>query len=49
LLLRLERYTQAAEALSQALGCRLNGAERDYLTRKLRDCTGNAAGAASMN
>ena len=38
LLLRLERRTEAGEALTQALRCPLNGAERDYLARKLRAC-----------
>jgi len=38
LLLRLERRTEAGEALTQALRCPLNGAERDYLARKLRTC-----------
>src|SRR4029077_4112454 len=33
LLLKLERHPEASDALTQALGCPLNGAERDYLTR----------------
>jgi RNA polymerase sigma-70 factor (ECF subfamily) len=36
LLLKLERRSEASEALTQALECPLNGAEREYLTRKLR-------------
>lgn len=40
LLLRVGRAAEAAEALRAALGCPLNGAERDYLARKLARCAG---------
>jgi RNA polymerase sigma-70 factor, ECF subfamily len=43
LLLRLERRTEAGEALTHALECPLNGAEREYLARKLRSCKTDAA------
>lgn len=45
LLLRLERGSEAREALTLALGCPLNGAEREYLARKLRSCKTDAAEA----
>jgi RNA polymerase sigma-70 factor, ECF subfamily len=38
LLLKLERYAEAGDALRQALECPLNGAERGYLVHKLRGC-----------
>jgi predicted RNA polymerase sigma factor len=38
LLLKLRRPAEAGAALAQALDCPLNDAERDYLTRKLREC-----------
>jgi RNA polymerase sigma-70 factor (ECF subfamily) len=38
LLLRLGRRAQAGYALTQALECPLNGAERAYLARRLRGC-----------
>ena len=38
LLLKLNRGTDAADALRRALGCPLNGAERACLTRRLRTC-----------
>lgn len=38
LLAKLGRDTQAAAALRAALACRVNGAEREYLTKKLRRC-----------
>lgn len=40
LLLRVRRPAEAAAGLRAALGCPLNGAERDYLTRKLSACAG---------
>jgi RNA polymerase sigma-70 factor, ECF subfamily len=46
LLLRLERRSEASAALSRALECPLNGAERDYLTRRLAFCRNRAAVAA---
>jgi len=42
LLLRLERRTEAGEALRQALECSVNGAERDYLLRKLGSCAAHS-------
>ena len=42
LLLRLERRAEAREALRQALECPVNGAERDYLVRKLRSCAAHS-------
>jgi len=38
LLLKLRRATEAGDALAQALACPVNGAERDYLTKKLQEC-----------
>jgi RNA polymerase sigma-70 factor, ECF subfamily len=38
LLLKIRDEAQAAAALERALECRLNGAEREYLTSKLRSC-----------
>ena len=38
LLLKLERLIEARDALAQALRCPVNGAERDYLTRRLAEC-----------
>jgi RNA polymerase sigma-70 factor (ECF subfamily) len=38
LLLKLNRGTDAGQALRRALGCALNGAERACLTRRLRTC-----------
>jgi RNA polymerase sigma-70 factor, ECF subfamily len=43
LLLKLERRSEASEALTHALECPLNGAEREYLTRRLRSCKAAAA------
>ncbi|HYL02254.1 MAG TPA: DUF6596 domain-containing protein [Steroidobacteraceae bacterium] len=46
LLLKVGRAVEAGESLRRALACDLNGAERAYLTRKLRDCgTGTTASA----
>ena len=42
LLLKLERRDKARDALLQALECPLNGAERDYLMRKLPACSAAA-------
>lgn len=39
LLLKLRRHAEAADALTQALACPVNGAERDYLTRRLEECS----------
>ncbi|HEY1873633.1 MAG TPA: sigma-70 family RNA polymerase sigma factor [Steroidobacteraceae bacterium] len=47
LLLKLGRQTEAGAALRQALECPLNGAERDYLVRKLRACSTPAQQAHS--
>ena len=47
LLLKLERRAEAGDALLQALECPLNGAERDYLMRKLRACSPSARQAHS--
>jgi RNA polymerase sigma-70 factor, ECF subfamily len=38
MLLKLERPGEASEALQHALDCPLNGAEREYLARRLRAC-----------
>lgn len=38
LLAKLGRDAEAAAALRRALDCQVNGAEREYLTRKLRAC-----------
>ena len=38
LLLRVGRTAEAADALRTALACPLNGAERDYLARRLAGC-----------
>ena len=38
LLLRLDRPSEAAEAIDRALACPLNAAERDHLERRRRDC-----------
>jgi RNA polymerase sigma-70 factor (ECF subfamily) len=38
LLMKLERTAAAAAALKRALECPLNGAERSYLTKRLRAC-----------
>lgn len=43
LLLRLERRSEASEALARALECPLNGAEREHLSSKLRSCKAAAA------
>jgi RNA polymerase sigma-70 factor, ECF subfamily len=47
LLLKLERHAEAGAALLQALECPVNGAERDYLARKLRACSPPARQAHS--
>ncbi|MGH8131674.1 MAG: RNA polymerase sigma factor [Steroidobacteraceae bacterium] len=50
LLLKLNRPAEAGESLRSALGCLLNGAEREYLTRRLRSCDAAApALAARLN
>ena len=51
LLLRLRRPAEARDALGEALRCPVNGAERDYLTRRLAECGHLAAraGAARLN
>lgn len=36
--MQLGRHTQAAAALRAALECPVNGAEREYLMKKLRSC-----------
>lgn len=43
LLLKLERRSEACEALQLALACPLNGAERSYLAGRLRSCKTAAA------
>jgi RNA polymerase sigma-70 factor, ECF subfamily len=43
LLLKLERCSEASEALARALECPVNGAEREYLARRLRSCKAAAA------
>jgi RNA polymerase sigma-70 factor (ECF subfamily) len=45
LLLKLGRAAQAGESLRRALECPVNGAEREYLTRKLRSCEAPAQAA----
>jgi RNA polymerase sigma-70 factor (ECF subfamily) len=50
LLEKLGRAAEAGTALKRALECPVNGAEREYLTRKLRACAGRgSARAASLN
>lgn len=48
LLSRLERCAEASDALTQALKCQVNGAERDYLTRRLKECEGRLGPGARM-
>ena len=45
LLLKLARPAEAGDALAQALECPVNGAERDYLSRRLQECTPREAAA----
>jgi RNA polymerase sigma-70 factor (ECF subfamily) len=49
LLLKLGRRTEAADALRRALECPLNGAERDYLSRRLAASEAVAPSAARLN
>ena len=45
LLVKLGRTAEAAVALRTALDCPLNGAEREYLTKKLQGCLAGSASA----
>jgi RNA polymerase sigma-70 factor, ECF subfamily len=45
LLLKIGRGVEARDALTQALGCPVNGAERDYLLRRMKDCESRSDGA----
>jgi len=50
LLLKVRRAAEARDAFTQALGCPVNGAERDYLTKRLQDCARlGGAGSAALN
>jgi len=49
LLAKLGRDAQAAAALERALECRVNGAEREYLTRKLRSCAAEPCTRAALH
>jgi RNA polymerase sigma-70 factor (ECF subfamily) len=51
LLLKLGRPVEARDALTSALGCALNGSEREYLTRRLTQCpnTSSAEAARRLN
>jgi RNA polymerase sigma-70 factor, ECF subfamily len=40
LLSKLERCAEATDAFAQALKCQVNGVERDYLMRRLKECEG---------
>lgn len=48
LLVKLGRHTQAAAALRAALECPVNGAEREYLTKKLRSCAAEPLARAAL-
>src|SRR5437773_3289352 len=49
LLLKLGRAAHAGDSLRRALECPVNGAEREYLTRKLRACEPPAPGSPALN
>jgi RNA polymerase sigma-70 factor, ECF subfamily len=49
LLIKLCRPAEAAEALRSALRCPVNGAEREYLTKKLRACTAERPRLTALN
>lgn len=47
LLLKLRRPMEARDALAAALECPLNGSEREYLTRRLKECADVAPSGAA--
>jgi predicted RNA polymerase sigma factor len=47
LLLKLRRPVEARDALTLALGCPLNGIEREYLTRRLSQCSDSPSAQAA--
>lgn len=51
LLLKLRRPVEARDALGQALRCPVNGAERDYLSKRLEECAllAGRSGGAGLN
>jgi RNA polymerase sigma-70 factor (ECF subfamily) len=49
LLAKLGREGEAAAALEGALGCPVNGAEREYLTNKLRSCAAERPMRAALH